>query len=213
MARFEQVAGSVAFGAAGVFSLLIAAASYRFVPSGVAEAMDHIAHNLEGNSLALYAHIAVAPVALALMPFQFMSGLRARRPSLHRWMGRGYVAAIAVSGLAGIQLAFHSQAGAFAATGFALLGVWWLIATGAALVFALKGAFARHRDWMLRSAALTFAAVTLRLYLGAAMAADLDFAIAYPVIAWICWVPNALAVEIWLRRERRGRSATVPAAF
>lgn len=213
--RISRICTRAAFWVAALLSVMVALVSYRFLPQGVEQAMDVVAHNLEGNSLALYAHIGVAPIALAVMPFQFLAGLRARRPVLHRWLGRTYVAAILVSGLAGLNLAFHSTAGTFAATGFALLALCWLATTAAAFVFALKRSFSRHRDWMLRSAALTFAAVTLRAYLGVSMAFGFDFAIAYPLIGWLCWVPNLAAVEIYLRFFRRpagSQGAVVTAA-
>jgi hypothetical protein len=57
---------------------------------------------------------------------------------------------------------------------------------------------------MVRNFALTFAAVTLRLYLPAWMIAGVAFDVAYPLIAWLCWVPN-LAMVAWWQRLRRGR--------
>ncbi|MEE4013396.1 DUF2306 domain-containing protein [Roseibium sp. FZY0029] len=212
MTMVSRFAASIAFWTAAVSAALVAVASLRFLALGVSASMDFVAHNLDGNALMLYAHIGVAPIALALMPFQFMTRLRACRPNLHRWMGRGYVAAVLVAGLAGLQLAFHTTAGSFAATGFALLAVLWMLTTGIALVFALQRNIPRHRAWMLRSAALTFAAVTLRVYLGSSMAAGLDFQIAYPLIAWLCWLPNAVVMEIYLQFVRPRRSHLVSAA-
>ncbi|WP_208988667.1 DUF2306 domain-containing protein [Labrenzia sp. VG12] len=206
MMRIGKAAGWAAFGLAAVSSVLVALVSYRFLPLGVEGAMDFMAHHLDGNALALYGHIGVAPIALAVMPFQFLSGLRARRPAVHRWLGRLYVAAILVSGLSGLQLAFYTTAGSFAGTGFALLAVIWLGTTGAALVFALRRQFARHRFWMLRSAALTFAAVTLRVYLGILTGLGVEFETAYQLVAWLAWVPNALVMEayLWTERQRKG---------
>ena len=202
MSGIKKAAGWAAYGLAALSSVLVALVSYRFVPLGVEEAMDFMAHHLDGNALALYGHIGVAPVALALMPFQFLSGLRARRPALHRWLGRLYVAAILISGLSGLQLAFYTAAGNFAAAGFAILAVIWLGTTGAALIFAMQRQFARHRAWMLRSAALTFAAVTLRLYLGVATSLGVEFETAYQLVAWLAWVPNALVMETYLWQQR-----------
>ncbi|WP_299820002.1 DUF2306 domain-containing protein [uncultured Roseibium sp.] len=199
MERFLRICGRGGYVTMAVLSVVISVVSYRFVPLGVTQAMEHMAHNLDGNALALYAHIGGAPLALAVMPFQFWAGLRLRRPVVHRWLGRVYVAAIFVSGVAGLQLAFHTTAGSFAGTGFGLLAVVWIATTATGLAFAVRRDFARHKAWMLRSAALTFAAVTLRLYLGIAMAFDADFETAYSLIAWACWVPNALAVEVYLR--------------
>jgi len=37
--------------------------------------------------------------------------------------------------------------------------------------------------------------VTLRLYLPALVVGGVDFAVAYPIVAWLCWVPNLLFAE------------------
>ncbi|MEQ8879328.1 MAG: DUF2306 domain-containing protein, partial [Cyclobacteriaceae bacterium] len=54
-----------------------------------------------------------------------------------------------------------------------------------------------HQRWMLRSYALTFAAVTLRLWLPALTGLGIAFIVAYKIISWLSWVPNLLVVE-WL---------------
>lgn len=61
---------------------------------------------------------------------------------------------------------------------------------------------------MTRNYALTFAAVTLRIYMGLFFAVGLDFEEFYPSLAWLCWVPNLILVEWWLLR--RGNSDRVP---
>jgi len=53
---------------------------------------------------------------------------------------------------------------------------------------------------MVRSYALIFAAVTLRIELPLLTAAFHDFTPAYLVVAWLSWVPNLLVVEWYLRR-------------
>jgi hypothetical protein len=52
---------------------------------------------------------------------------------------------------------------------------------------------------MIRSYALTAAAITLRIYLPLSFAFHWPYSIAYPAIAWLCWIPNALAAEVYLR--------------
>jgi hypothetical protein len=58
---------------------------------------------------------------------------------------------------------------------------------------------------MIRSFALTFAAVNLRLYLPAAGALQLPFEDSYRAISFLCWVPNLLAVEAYLWYKRGAR--------
>jgi len=43
------------------------------------------------------------------------------------------------------------------------------------------------------------AAITLRMYLPLIFAFHWLFSVAYPAIAWLCWIHNALAVEVYLR--------------
>jgi hypothetical protein len=59
-----------------------------------------------------------------------------------------------------------------------------------------------HREWMIRSFALTLAAVTLRIYLPVSLLSGVEFLDAYPVIAWACWVPNLLIAEAVIRAGR-----------
>jgi hypothetical protein len=53
---------------------------------------------------------------------------------------------------------------------------------------------------MVRNFALTFAAVTLRFYLPGSVAAGIAFELAYPVIAWLCWLPNIVIAELLFNR-------------
>jgi hypothetical protein len=49
--------------------------------------------------------------------------------------------------------------------GILTLGAAWIVATGLAIWFILRGDAIQHRRWMIRSYALTAAAITLRIYL------------------------------------------------
>lgn len=192
--------------AIGILSVLVALVSLRFLVLGVELSMPFMVHHLEPRALALYAHIGLAPVALAIMPFQFSRRLRLTRPALHRWLGRLYALAILLSGVAGLSLAINSSAGAVAGMGFGLLAVLWLITTMRAVWLAMQRRIAEHEVWMIRSAALTFAAVTLRLYMPV-LVAGFGFDTGYPMVAWLCWVPNLIVVEWWLARRRTRRIA------
>jgi hypothetical protein len=147
--------------------------------------------------LAAFLPLAGAAVALAVGPFQLNARLRARFLEAHRWMGRSYVVGVLLGGLAGLTLATMAQAGLPARVGFGLLAVLWLLTTGNAYRHIRAGRQALHRRWMIRSYALTFAAVTLRLYIPLSQAFGIPFESAYQTIAWLAWVPNLLVAE-WL---------------
>lgn len=150
----------------------------------------------------LMIHAGLAGIAMVLGPFQFLTRLRVKQPRLHRWMGGTYVFACLTGGVAGLLLASGSTAGPIAQYGFGFLGLAWLLTTGMAWRMALARRFDDHRRWMIRSFALTFAAVTLRLYLPFPPLMGFSFVEGYRAISWLCWVPNLIAAELYLARGR-----------
>ncbi len=157
-----------------------------------------------GNPLGvpwLFIHIAGSVTALVLGSLQFLPALRRGASPPHRWIGRVYVMACLVGGGAGLILAAGSSAGPIASAGFGSLAVLWIAANLLGWRAAVQGRFAEHRRWMIRSWALTLAAVTLRLYLPLVMILDLPFVPWYRAISFLAWVPNLLAAELWLRRS------------
>lgn len=157
-----------------------------------------------GNPLGvpwLFIHVAGSVTALALGALQFAPALRRGASPPHRWVGRVYVLACLVGGTAGLILAPGSSAGPVAATGFGLLAIAWIAVNLLGWRAAIQGRFAEHRRWMIRSWALTLAAVTLRLYLPLVMIMELPFLPWYRAIAFLAWVPNLIAAELWLRKR------------
>ena len=152
--------------------------------------------------LALYGHLAGGLVALALGPWLLSLRLRRRALNVHRWMGRTYAIAVLVGGLGGVALAPRSMGGLVTHLGFGMLGVLWLYTTGMAWIRIRAGNQAEHWRWMIRSFALTLAAVTLRIYLPLGSLMQFPFEEAYQAISWFCWVPNLLVAEwVILRRS------------
>jgi uncharacterized membrane protein len=181
-------------------SLAIALASYRYL------APDPLIPPDIGKNLMLrpwiFVHAGMASTALILGPFQFVARFRAKAPKVHRWMGRIYVVACLLGGVSGLLLAAGTNAGPIAQAGFGLLAVCWIVANVQAWRLALAGRFADHRRWMVRSFAMTFGAVTLRLYLPIAPMLGYDFMPAYVAISWLAWVPNLMVAELYLNRAR-----------
>jgi uncharacterized membrane protein len=175
----------------------------RYVVYGAGVAPPDIVANTTPVPHALVVHAGAAGVALLVGPLQFIARIRARAPRVHRWTGRIYVAACLVGGLAGLALAPFSSAGPIAQSGFTLLAIFWLVATTLGWRAASRRDYAAHADWMLRSFALAFAAVTLRLYTPIAVVSGLPPLESYRAIAWLCWVPNLVLVELWLGARRR----------
>src|SRR5258708_35055586 len=94
--------------------------------------------------------------------------------------------------------------------GFGLLAVLWLFATAMAYRYIRARDQVSHRRWMIRSYALTFAAVTLRIYLPLSQVAGIPFDAAYQTISWLCWVPNLIVAEWIILQHRQGESIHQP---
>lgn len=156
-----------------------------------------------GNPLGvpwLVIHVAGAVTALVLGSLQFLPAPRRGAGPPHRWIGRVYVLGCLAGGVAGLILAPGSTAGPIASVGFGGLAVVWIAVNLLGWRAAVQGRLAQHRRWMIRSWALTLAAVTLRLYLPLVMVLDLPFLPWYRAISFLAWVPNLIAAELWLRR-------------
>ena len=193
--------GSLGWGLAGFLSAAIALFAYRYL-LGIGPLAPGILANLYARPF-LYLHIAGAASALLVMPFQFLPRLRARIAGLHRWVGRIYVLGCTAGGIGGFVVAFGSSAGLPVAVGFGLLAPLWVGTTILGWRMAVARRFVEHRAWMIRSAALTFAAVTLRLYLPILQLSGLDPLFAYRLTAFISWIPNLIMAEFYLRGHLR----------
>jgi len=163
----------------------------------------------------LFVHAFAGGIALLIGPFQFLDGFRKRRQNLHRWMGRIYLVSILIGGLSAFIIAPGMISGLVGEVGLMSLAVLWLWTGWNAYSSIRKGDVKSHREWMIRSFALTFAAATLRLWLGTLIATQLPFlqtkyagdfdalfVEVYRVVMWLCWVPNIIIAEMIIQRRR-----------
>lgn len=198
----------LAYSLFAILSLAIAALSMRLVVLPLHVQGDFLLHYLPNAKLGLYMHLIGAPAALALMPFQFSNRLRARRPRLHRVTGYGYVISILIGALGAFLMFPHFEGSMWALIGFCVLNVAWVYSTVRALNHARARQFAEHRIWMMRSAAFTSAAITLRLIMPFLMLAGWPILDTYEVTGWASWILNLAIVEFWLLRRSRNQTLT-----
>ncbi len=158
-------------------------------------------------NIAFYQHITLGGISLICGWSQFSKKLRVKRLNLHRNLGKVYILAVLLAGAAGLYLAFYATGGIIAQLGFGCLAILWLYTTGKAYYSIRHMAIEDHRHWMIRSYALCFAAVALRLWLPFFQAVlGLEFILAYRIVAWLCWVPNLIFSE-WLVRKHKLQNA------
>jgi Predicted membrane protein (DUF2306) len=189
---------------------LIALVSFRYL-LGAGPVPPLIAQNALREPW-LVLHAGAGATALLLSPLQLMPSLRRRAPKLHRGVGIVYVLGCTLGAASGAVLAYGSAAGIVASVGFGSLSLVWLFTTTAGWLAAARGRAAQHGQWMLRSFSLTYAAVTLRVYLAVLPLLPVAFLNGYRAIAFLCWVPNLLVAELLLRRARAQSATTSSSA-
>jgi uncharacterized membrane protein len=154
---------------------------------------------------AFYIHISFGGIAMLTGWTQFSQRLRNRYLNVHRTVGKIYIISLLLSGCAGLYIAFFATGGIISATGFGTLALLWLFTIIKAYASIRRLRIKEHQQWMIRNYALTFAAVTLRIYLPLFMgpAFRVDFILAYHIISWLCWVPNIIVAEIIISRLKK----------
>jgi uncharacterized membrane protein len=131
-------------------------------------------------------HVLAGITALVSGPLQFSSRLRRSYPKFHRILGRIYICAVFVAAPLAIIMSNHrgdAHAIHFVVANF-VQGGTWMIATAAALVTARNRYFQLHREWMVRSYAVTFTFVGTRIL--------------QPIPAWNRHSEAGFAIEIIL---------------
>ena len=192
----------------------IAAYSLRYVFLGERAYVPELSASFHARPLTLTAHTLFGPIALVLGLVNLLPAMRQRRRwLLHRWLGRVYLISALVLASAGLSLAFHAAGGWAARLGFGLLAVATLATAVQGYRHIRRHNVRQHRQWMLRSYALIFAAVTLRIWLPLLIIAHQgEFIPAYRWVAWVSWVPNLLFVE-WVIRRGWRPAFVLPDAF
>ncbi len=150
---------------------------------------------------AFYIHIFGGMLAIALGPFQFVKAFRKRNLNFHRLTGKIYIGAILfIAAPTGLYMAFYANGGFYSTLGFLLMSVLWFYTTYMALHTIKKKQIQNHSNWMVRSYAMTFAAVTLRLWVPfLSLLAEMEHLKVIVVTAWISWLFNLIAAELIIK--------------
>jgi hypothetical protein len=152
---------------------------------------------------AFYIHITFGGIALLTGWTQFSQKLRDRYLNAHRTVGKIYVGSVMLSSLAGFYIALFATGGIASMLGFGALAAAWFFTILMAYTRILKRDIPQHENWMIRNYALTFAAVTLRIYLPLSQMMHIEFIAAYRLISWLCWVPNLIVAEMIIIKRAR----------
>jgi uncharacterized membrane protein len=157
------------------------------------------------------AHIYPGLLFLALGPFQFITTLRARRPTLHRRMGYVVLTSGLVTGVTALAMTMRMAiGGATERAATTLFGLLFLIALARALTCIRRRQVALHREWMIRAFSLGLAVATVRPIVGVFFATQMFTGLTPPeffgIAFWLGFTMHLIAAEAWINHTRARRS-------
>ncbi len=148
-----------------------------------------------------YVHITSSLIVIALGIVQFLPRLTRRWPRLHRIIGKIYVLGILLlAAPSGLVLAIYANGGLPAKVSFTLQCVVWWVVTFWAWQEVRRRNYLQHTEMMVRSYAITLAAMSLRTesYLLFYWFGTKPIE-TYLTVTWLSWVGNLLLAELFLR--------------
>jgi len=160
----------------------------------------------------LLPHGLAGACAILLGPMQFSERLRKRFTKLHRIMGRLYVGSVIIAAPMGVYIQYIDErlGGSRSFTIETVIqGGLWMLTTGIAFAFILRGKVQQHRQWMTRSfgtGPLIFLEARVLFHLVGVQ----SFAEAETVV-WICTASSIFVADVVLQVQELMRSRPVAA--
>jgi predicted membrane protein DUF2306 len=160
--------------------------------------------HLDHYRIAFYSHIFSSLFVLFSGAFLFSNYILKNHPTIHRWVGKSYVALLLfISAPSGMVMAFYANGGWLAKVSFLILTpIWWWF-TYKGYQTARRQQFNAHKSWMIRSYALTLSAISLRLYqMGLSSFLYIDPVTQYILVSWVSWIGNLIIAEMIIRNKQ-----------
>lgn len=152
-----------------------------------------------------YIHVYSSIFTLFAGFTQFNETILKNNKRLHKAIGKLYFyTVIFLSAPSGLFIGIYANGGFYSKISFVLLAILWFWFTIQGLLKIKKNNYNQHKYFMMRSFALAFSAITLRLWKVIIVylfePAPMDV---YQIIAWLGWVPNLLIVEYYIFKAKR----------
>ena len=191
--------------ALGFFTFLMARITVAYIPYNTDVGFLQIKQDyidIDHWRIAFFIHVYASMWALLAGFTQFSSQIQSFYPQVHRALGYVYVTnVLLITGPAALLMSVYANGGPTSKIAFALLAIGWITFTALALRKAALGDFVGHRNFMIRSYALTLSALTLRAWKWSITnSVELPPMDVYRMVAWLGWVPNILIAELLIRR-------------
>jgi predicted membrane protein DUF2306 len=158
---------------------------------------------IPGYLYIFYIHVYSSLFVLLAGFTQFNNRVLKNYPRIHRTIGQIYVYTVLfLAAPSGIYIGYYANGGLLSKISFMLLGFLWYIFTIIGIASIKKKLILRHKKFMLRSFALAFSAITLRVWKVVLVFLfqpnPMDI---YKIIAWLGWIPNILIIEWYIYKR------------
>jgi hypothetical protein len=150
-------------------------------------------------------HALAGAVALLTGPLQFHPRIRRHR-RMHRSTGLTYVGSVWLASSFAILDALAFAVSEPSKVVFTLTAGAWFAVTTVAFLRARARDVGTHREWMIRSFALSLFAVTFSLWVPVLAGTPLPRPIAYPLALTLSWTLTLAVAEWWIRHTRRAEA-------
>lgn len=185
----------------GFFAYLLLKISLQYIPYNTDVAFLRIKQDvidIPFYKLAFFIHVYTAIFVLPAGFTQFSVYIRRNFTLIHKYSGWIYaVTVILLTGPSGFYMGLYANGGAISQVSFCLLAILWIYFTSMAIVKAVQGDFKTHREFLIRSFALTLSAITLRAwkYILVFLLHPKPMDV-YQLVAWLGWIPNIIIAEL-----------------
>lgn len=153
--------------------------------------------------IAFYIHVFSIILALFAGFTQFSSTILADHKKLHRMVGKLYIYVVFLNFPVALVMGIYANGLLPTKIAFVLLDCLWFGFTYKAFIEIKRGNIQLHKEYMIRSYALTLSAVALRFWKLAILSFTyVDPLPLYMINAWLGFIPNWFFAE-WLIRKNR----------
>lgn len=182
---------------------LIAIAFFAFAALPYLISSSYNATEFAGRRGWLLVHIVGGTIALLSGPIQMWLGIADRRIDLHRKLGIGYLAGVAIAASGAFWLAAHPSFGWVYGAGLGSMATAQVVTTALAFMAIKRSLIEQHKEWMIRSYVVTFSFVTYRLFAVLVEPLQLGtYAELNILLAWGSWALPLLFTEAILQGRK-----------
>lgn len=152
--------------------------------------------------IAFFSHVYSSIIVILLGLTQFSKTIRNQFSLIHKLNGITYILlTLLIASPSGLVMAYHANGGLISQISFSILSILWFVFTLKAYQSIKNKEYQKHRDFMIRSYALTLSAISLRLLkYGVVTIFELPPIDTYKIVSVLGWAINLGIAEIIIRK-------------